>query len=197
MYKRILTILSFIMIVNLISAQKNKYSDEYDLLNQIIESSDIKLLSKKCNNYYDRNNKAIDISDFRHDYNKAIDSTITFSELINQIDTNYINFQLSEKKHSRWKKKFIERKEIRFFRNFSFKSLFIEINELLNPLEDKVLKIAQYTVSIPIFLDKQKSYAYVYITSYRGPLAGNGGFVLYRKINGIWKPISYCNFWMS
>ena len=61
----------------------------------------------------------------------------------------------------------------------------------------KLKNKATHYFTIPLFLNKDKDLFIVFHQEYSGPLAGQGTFELYRKVNNEWKLINISVEWVS
>lgn len=178
-----------IIVVYNISSQESEY---YAILNELLPDKTIKLV-KNSNDFFKKNVDEVYKNLVYNEYRYYSNTKLSQSEWSQKIvaDTNYIAKQLNLPKQ-KWKRKFIEKKNLKFKRNNKLISIF----KSLFPFDNKV-KNTIYSVSRPIFINKENKVAIVYLEIYKGPEYGIGSVILFLKTNKSWKENGNRMLWIS
>ncbi len=130
----------------------------YDVLNQLIEINNVKVLSKKA--------KSFDIKNpLKHEFIYWCMNNGDEEIDLSQVDSVFITEQINRIPEIKWDKKKIHKKI-------------------------KIRKKSIDYFTIPLFLNKNKDLIIVYHSQYSGPLASEGRYELYQKVNNKWKLIN-------
>ena len=183
-----LTLIFFILIGNSLLSQE---SDYYKILDELLPKIESKLIKKSNDSFF----KSSDDVLTRLEFNRYmhVDTAIKQSDW-NQIivpDEQYITEQLKNPNY-KWRRRLNDNKNIKINR---FKGFLLPVRQLI--FYNVSVKKTIYTVSKPIFINKNNEIALVYYSSYSGSLSGSGNVVLLMKIDDDWKQICFDMIWIS
>ena len=183
-----LTLIFFILIGNSLLSQE---SDYYKILDELLPKIESKLIKKSNDSFF----KSTDDVLTRLEFNRYmhVDTAIKQSDW-NQIivpDEQYITEQLKNPNY-KWRRRLNANKNIQINR---FKGFLLPVRQLI--FHNVSVKKTIYTVSKPIFINKNNEIALVYYSCYSGSLSGSGNVVLLMKIDDDWKQICFDMIWIS
>lgn len=183
------TLLLIITLTKSISAQESEY---YKILSELLPDKKITLIKKTNNSYLksvDAVLKYLNYDEYIYSGSTKLDQSGWKQKIVP--DTNYIINELELPK-LKWKRKYIEKKNLKFKRKNGLLSIFKRLFNL-----DKNVKNTIYSVSRPIFINRENDIAIVYYQIYNGPENGGGGVRLFIKTDDNWKQIGNRMIWIS
>ena len=102
----------------------------------------------------------------------TIITAVDFFKLKSEVDSSYIEQQLETNLSIKWNKSFL-------------------------PSSLRLKKKSGTYLSIPLYLNKEKTLALIYHSEYVGPLAAEGHFDLIKTVNMKWIVFGYYPLWIS